>query len=91
MKKYRVTDNNVQSEAAKVGLGIKGFTNPDDGLESADPSHLAEEPVLFDPSTTVWHFPSGEGFLCMLYAGDLNPGQTPLPMTVESLDDFADE
>ena len=91
MKKYRVTDNNVQSEAAKVGLGIKGFPNPDDGLESPDHSYIAEEPVLFDPSTTVWHFPSGEGFLCMLYAGDLNPGQTPLPMQVESLDDFADE
>lgn len=90
MKKYIVTEGSVQSEAEKAGLGTEGLTEPDEGLDSPDASQVAEEAISFDPSTTAWNFPSGDGFLCLLYSGD-RPLQTPLPAMVESLDDFADE
>jgi hypothetical protein len=91
MKKYTVTDGAVETEAQARGVDINAFGESDEGPEPTDASHVAEEPVKFDTSTTAWNVPSGEGFLCHFYSGDTDPLRTTLPMSTESLDEFADE
>lgn len=90
-KKYVVTDSDVQAEAKKTGVDIHAIIAPADGPDSADTAHVAEYAVSFDPSTTAWSFPSGEGFVCAMYCGDTHPAVTPLPLAAEELDDFANE
>lgn len=92
MKKYIVVDQTVEEAAEARGLDVDAFTGPpDEGPDPADSSHIASEPVKFDPNTTVWSVPSGDGFLCEQYAGETNPMNSALPITVESLDEFANE
>lgn len=91
MKKYTVTDGAVETEAQARGVDINAFGEPDAGPDPTDSSHVAEQPVKFDASTTAWNVPSGDGFICEFYSGDTNPLRTTLPLMAESLDEFADE
>ncbi len=90
MKKYIVTDGRVEKNAAASGIDINAFKESDDGPEPTDASRVANEPIKFNPSTTSWNVPSGEGFLCYFYHADTHP-ETALPLTAESLDEFANE
>jgi len=91
MKKYTVTDGAVETEAQASGVDIYAFGEPDEGFDPTESSQIAEEPVKFDTSTTAWNVPSGEGFMCHFYSGEIDPLRTSLPMSAESLDEFADE
>lgn len=91
MKKYNVVASSVESEAESAGVDIHAFGEPDTGPDPTDSSHVAEQPVKFDASTTAWNVPSGDGFICEFYSGDTNPLRTTLPLMAESLDEFADE
>jgi hypothetical protein len=91
MKKYAVTEGAVETEAQARGVNVDALKEAEDGPDPTDTADVAEQPVKFDPSTTAWNVPSGDGFLCEFYSGDTNPLRTSLPMSAESLDEFADE